>query len=345
MFEPLREEIQGMGQTIQVTVDSTLLRPKVSDSPNGGRVFSLVYHGEEYPCLKKGWTSWAQKVLVPNRGEKCDFVDDLTGRKRRWSTATIQKFLTMTPLAPAQEAIDYWWTRHEPETWNIIKYADGGPIRFIGTSRYRLYKHEDFLNDLAKTKFSGMYIQNATVNEDRMIIRVTDNDPLSDVGKNMFAGYHIMNSENGSSSISITHMIYDLLCTNGLMEMFDKSKVMIQKHIGFNVGDFRDRVIDISETLDELHGKSVELIRKLVSFKLDEKQIDAIFKLYEKRYHASQAFIGMAKECNINTLWDLISSITERCQEYSWDSRLSHESNAGKLLRQVLAGKHTKYLE
>lgn len=348
MFEPLREEIQGMGQTIQVAVDSTLLEPKVSTGVDGERVFSLIYEGEEYRCLKKGWTSWAQKILVPNgetQSGKYDLVDESTGRKKRWSTATVQRFLEMTPVDMAQDVVTEWWNRHEPQQWNVVKYADGGSIRFIGTSRYRLYKHEDFLEDLAKTKFSGMLVQDATVNEDRMIIRVTDNDPLQDVGKNMFAGYHIMNSENGSSSISIVHMIYDLLCTNGLMEMFDQSKVMIQKHIGFDVDDFRDKVVDISETLDELHGKSVELVRKLVSHKLDEAQVDAIFKMYERRYDASQAFIGMAKEYKIKTLWDLVSAITEKCQKYGWDKRLSHESNAGRLLRAVLAEKHLKYME
>ena len=344
MFESLRDEIQGMGETIQVTVDSDKLVPRVSTSTDGERVFSLIYDGEEYPCLRKGWTSWAQKVLVPDKNEY-DFVDGVTGRRRRWSTATVRKFLEMTPVETAQEVVDYWWKRHSPEPWSVVKYADNEPIRFIGTNRYRLYKHEDFLNDLSKTKFHGMHIQDAAVNEDRMIIRVTSNDPLEDVGKNMFAGYHIMNSENGSSSISIVHMIYDLICTNGLMDMFDQSKVMVQKHIGFNEDDFHDKVVEISETLDELHEKSVELIQKLVSFKLDEEQVDAIFKMYEKKYDASQVFIGMAKEHKINNLWDLISAITEKCQKYNWDRRLSHESTAGRLARQVLAGNHTKYME
>lgn len=344
MFEALRDEIRGMGETIQVTVDSDKLEPRVSTSDDGERVFSLIYDGEEYPCLRKGWASWAQRVLVPSE-EKHGLVDSLTGRKRRWSTATVQRFLEMTPVEMAQDVVTSWWKRHEPSTWSVVKYEDSGPIRFIGTPRYRLYKHESFLDDLSKTRFSGMHVQDAIVNEDRMVIRMTDNDPLQDVGKNMFAGYHIMNSENGSSSISIVHMIYDLLCTNGLMEMFDESKVMIQKHIGFDVDDFRDRVIDISETLDELHGRSVELVRELVSFKLDKEQVDAIFKMYEKKYDASQAFIAMAKEFKIKTLWDLISAITETCQKYAWDRRLSHESNAGRLLRAVLAGRHTKYLE
>lgn len=348
MFDSLRDEIRGMGETIQVTVDSSKLEPKISVNPDGDRVFSLIYEGEEYPCLKKGWSSWAHKVLAPNgdsRDSRYDLFDCTTGRKKRWSTATIQKFLDMTPVNMAQDVVTSWWYKHDPEEWNIVKYADGGPIRFIGTNRYSLYKHEDFLNDLSRAGFSGMHVQSAIVNEDRMIIRITDNDPMSDVGGNMFAGYNIMNSENGSSSISIVHMIYDLICTNGLMEMFDKSNVMIQKHISFNMERFRDRVVSISKTLDELHDRSVELIRRVVSFELDEKQVDAIFKMYEKRYDASQAFIGMAKEHKIKNLWNLISAITEKCQKYEWDRRLNHESNAGKLLRDVLAEKHLKYMK
>lgn len=348
MFEPLREEIRGMGETIQVTVDSNKLEPRVSAGHDGSQVFSLIYDGEEYPCLSKGWSSWAQKILVPNgetRSRRYNLVDDDTGRKKRWSTATVQRFLEMTPVDMAQDVVRSWWHRHEPEQWNVVKYADGGAIRFIGTHRYRLYKHEDFLDDLAKTKFSGMEVQNATVNEDRMVIRVTDEDPLEDVGENMFAGYHIMNSENGSSSLSIVHLIYDLICTNGLMEMFDKSKVMVQKHIGFDVDSFRDRVVDISETLDELHDKYVDLIRELVSFKLDEERVDAIFKMYEKKYDASQAFIAEAKKHRIKTFWDLISAITETCQRFGWDRRLVHESNAGRLVRDVLSGEHLKYLK
>lgn len=351
MFAGLRQQVRDMGETLQITVDSDKLKPKLMLDPNGDRVFSLTYEGEEYPCMPRAWTSWAQKVLSPKDDaarRSHGMMDEMTGRRKRWSTTTVRKFLEMTPIDLAQDMITNWWVRHDPAQWNIIKYADNGkpgPIRFVGTNRYRLYKHEEFLNDLAKSPFAGMHLQDSVVTENRMVVRVTDNEPLHDLGHNVFAGYHLMNSENGSSAIVVAHMIYDLICTNGMMEMFEKNKIVSQKHTGFDMDEFRAKVVEISETMDELHEKSLKLVRDLMNFSLDRKTVDAILRMYRREYEASQLFIQQVNEVKINNLWQLVSAITNKSQQYEWANRLTHESNAGRLLRDVLAGKHLKYIE
>lgn len=351
MFGELRQQVEDMGETVQVMISSDKMKPSLGIDENGDRVFSLTYDGDEYPCLKRGWMSWAQKVLIPEGDEARErhgMVDGVTGRRRRWSTTTIQRFLEMTPIDIAQEAVTSWWERHNPTQWSVIKYKDNGnpgAIRFIGTSRYRLYRHDQFLDDLSNSRFSGMEVQDSFVNENRMVVRVTDRRPLEDLGKNVFAGYHLMNSENGSTAIILSHMIYDLLCTNGMMEMFKESKLLSQKHTGFDMEDFRGKVDEIAQTMDELHEKSLELVRKLVSFRLEPKAVDAVLQMYGREYDASKFFLKKVSEVRIKNLWQLVSAITNKAQDYSWESRLIHEANSGRLLRKVLAGKHLKYMK
>jgi hypothetical protein len=352
MFEKLIGEIQHRGQTIQVPVESDRLVPSIEVVDNK-RVLFLEFEGTKYPCLDRGWTSWAGKILVPKGHERSadnGLADKETGRLKRWSISTVRKFLEMTPTDIADKTVKSWWERHDPDTWHLVKYADNGslgPIRYIGTNRYRLYRHVDFLADLSSSDFTGMEIRNQSVTEDHMVLRVTDPEPLPIDGVNVFAGFHLLNSENGSSSIMIRHLIYDLICTNGLIMVFDKNTVIQQRHSKFDVPAFRERVAEASKELPAIHKESKELVIDLTQRTYDRREVDAILEMYRNHYDASKKFLEAVdgKIPGVRpSAWQVVSAITESAQGYGWRTRMDHEEQAGKLIRDIWKDKHLDFL-
>jgi hypothetical protein len=317
------------------------------------RVLHLDYEGHKYPCLDRGWMSWANKVLVPH-GEgrrKHGLIDEETGRNKRWSISTVRKFLEMTPTDIADQVVKSWWERHNPTDWHVVKYADAGQlgaIRYIGTNRYRLYRNIDFLRDLSGSEFASLHVRDSTVNENHMILRVTGNQPLDIEGVDVFAGYHIYNSENGCSSIGIKHMIYDKVCTNGMIIVFNADQILNQRHSKFDEDVLRQRVIDISKLLPEIHRSATSLVSRLVNIKLDTTQIDAVLAMYKARVDASNKFIEDARQAQPrygNTAWGVLSSITETAQNYNWETRMNHEEQASDIVDSIESGEYEKYIE
>lgn len=351
MFEDLRSQLKEQGETVQVAVQSDKLVPSI-EMIGDKRVLFLDYEGHRYPCLEKGWVSWASKILVPTMEERRarDLVDNETGRNRRWSTGTIRKFLEMTPTAMANTVVRSWWERHQPTDWHVVKYADNGhlgPIRFIGTARYQLYKHHEFLNDLSETDFTGMCIRNQSLTENHMVLRVTDIEELPIEGTNVFSGFHLLNSENGSSSIIVKHMIYDEICTNGMIVVFKDNTVISQRHSRFDMDMFREKVTQASKELPEVHEKAKDLVVDLTGIKLKPEEIDASFSLYEDKYEASKRFADTARtrtpRYGLNA-WGVVSAITEVAQNYGWDDRMEHEVNAGLLVDDLKQGRYKEYI-
>ncbi|MHC4647800.1 MAG: DUF932 domain-containing protein [Planctomycetota bacterium] len=355
MFQEVIDKIKAQGDTIQISVDSDRLVPHV-DQVGDKRVFSLSFGGTKYPCCPKGWTSWAARLLTPgtfDARKKHGLIDESTGRMKRWSTSTIRKFLDMTPAELADKVVKSWWERHDPTPWHVVKYADTdklGSIRFIGSNRYRMYKHVDFLADLSKTDFSGMVVRTESVTEDLMVLRVTGAEPLPVKGiGDVYAGFNLLNSENGSSSISIRHLIYDLICTNGMMVVFDDTSILSQRHSGFDVDAFRSKVHDTAKDLKKVQKDSTRAISGLLDFDLDRNHVDAVLEMYKERYNASEKLITMVdaklSPTDNSSGWQIASAITSACQSYGWADRMEHEASAGKLLTDLRAERHLMYLK
>lgn len=353
ILDPVRNVVSSRNDTIQVQVESDRLIPSV-EVVDKKRILFLEFEGTKYPCLDKGWTSWTEKVLTP-RGhkdrEEHGLVDTETGRAKRWSISTVRKFLDMTPTHIADSVVKSWWERHDPDLWHLVKYADNGysgAIRYIGTTRYRLYKHLDFLADLSTTDFTGMTLRHHSVTEDHMVVRVTNAEPLPIDGVDIFAGFHLLNSENGSSSIVVRHLIYDLLCANGLMMIFDKNTIVRQRHSRFDVDAFREKITDVAKTLPEIHDESKTLIIDLISNWLSREEADAALDMYEAQYEASKKFIGAVDARLPKTkmhVWKLVSALTEEAQRYGWGTRMEHEEQAAGFIRDVRDNKHLAYMK
>ena len=353
MFEQLMKQVEGKGEVVQVSVPSEKMIPSI-EVVDDKRVLFLKYEDHKYQCMEKGWVSWAERVLVPDidARKRHGVYDNERNKNRRWSIGTVRSFLNMTPTEIANDAVVSWWKRHPSTDWNIIKYADTdkglGRIRYIGSSRYNLYRHQDFLSDLSSTDLGSLRVRDSVINENRMVVRITKDKPIKIDGANIFAGFHLYNSENGSSSIGIKHLIFDQICTNGMIIVLDSNQILNQRHSRFDVDEFRNRVVDISKFLPQIHDSATEMVSRLVNIKLNTNEIEAVMRMYKDRFDASNKFIEEVGNIHhtrySNTAWGVISSITEISQKYNWETRMLHEENASEMVKLIENKAYGKYL-
>lgn len=359
ILAPVEKEVALAQPSIEIEVDSLDLVPSVEDTPNGRELF-LEYGGVKYPCLEKGWKSWAAKVFLPHdRAGLKEDEDETTPGNGRWSTATVRKLLDETSIETVNMLVYEWWKNYEHTTWHLIKYIDNGiqpgAIRYVGTNRYRLYKNEDILEDLKHADLDRFKLQHSNVHENNMMIRIVDKAPLEipHTDRNLYSGIHIHNSENGSSSISMQHFIYDLVCTNGMMIVFGRHNFVQQRHTGFKPEVLRGRMQNVAGGLREFSEKSVEQISYAIERRVGKEEREDVLDFYKDKYNANSSFMGAVDESvgkfepmlegnDSIKLWDITSAITNVSQKFSLEARLRHESNAGKLIGDVKLGRHER---
>lgn len=355
MFDELKHQLALVGKTVQVPVSSDLIVPGIKEV-DGTRQFTLTYDDSEYVCLEKAWVSWAQRMLTPQMigaKQKKEAAEAHTNAKPRWSVSSIRKFLDLNSPEVSDMVVKRWWESHNPTEWSIIKYADSdeklGGVRYIGTPVYRLYEHGKFLDDLSACGYGDMFnVQMQYLRENHMILRLTTKEPLPIQGSNIFSGFHLLNSENGSSSILIRHMIYDLICTNGMMKVFEDHTLVSQRHSRFDVDQFRAKVQDAAKKMPELHEASETRIGALWNIRIDGILLDGALELYRKTYDASEAFVDRVRKVyspRSQNAWELVSSITQEAQSFGWPGRMFHEESAGDFTNMLLAGQHEKMAE
>lgn len=317
MFDEIRSRLKD---TVQVKVNSNELVPEINDDE--GRFF-LNFEDERYPCMPRAWESWANHILKSKDDQK-------------WKPSAIRHFLAATKTSLANKVVKSWWEEHESKTWHIIKYKNTnrlGAIRYVGSTKYRLYSNADFLDALSYADLDNMEIRSQDLTEDYMIIRILDKNELVFKDKKIYSGFHVMNSENGCSGIVVKHLLYDLICSNGLMDIINTENMIKQRHSNFNQKDFQEKVISEAKKISEYRKQSEQFINQLNALSFDQKDAGLLLQRFKLTASVSDQFvdsIGEEIEHKISG-WELISKITEKAQEYTWLTRIRLEEQAGSL--------------
>jgi len=336
ILAPVAELVSDQRETIEVEVESDSLIPSFTEDA-GDRKFWLTYGDDTYPVLKKGWTSWSSKVLRPESSK---------GKERsQWSDGTIRKFLDMTPVDQANKVVRSWWEGMPPETWHLIKYVDNGSrgdIRFVGSKSYKLFTNKMFLESLDAANLSDMIIRHNSIGENGLSLRVTEK-------KSMFPGKVDKDEQNGSYEISIRHLIYDLICTNGLMIMFGKNNMIRQRHINFDINKLYEKIGAVSEGLAKFHELSMKILDDIIHMvPMSIHEVDAVMSMLEKKYGATKSFVNKISESlkdGPKNVWSLISDITYAARNLPLVDRMRYESNAGKIMFDIAKRTHHKFLK
>ncbi|MFX1538675.1 MAG: hypothetical protein ACFFDI_31190 [Promethearchaeota archaeon] len=161
-------------------------------------------------------------------------------------------------------------------------------------------------------------------------------------------GFFFSNSFRGGCSIGVGEFVLTLVCSNGLMvqskQLTETSQVLSElsrKHVGEKdliIEQFRSALDTIDNRLSVLY-KQIEEAKK-IEFPVAIKEIETIpaikeaFILAKKSQDKIESLIE--EKYTGNTVWDLISAITEAAQDAPANSREHMEKVAGELLNQYI---------
>lgn len=149
------------------------------------------------------------------------------------------------------------------------------------------------------------------------------------VGDAVQKGIHITNSEVGVRSVTIQAVVIRLVCKNGLLSAFKKSRSHVgdpqrlEEHVKYMI---EEAVLD-SDALLAKYRQSLEVAI--------EDPIDAL-KWIVKNEGLSQAEFSALLKSYLNTpdpsLFGIVNALTQTAQEYPAERRWEMENIAGKVL-------------
>jgi len=211
-----------------------------------------------------------------------------------------------------------------------------GHIRGIMSGSYSRYDAPEILESVQEVfgprhfKLKGSFL-----NEERLHVRLVENDMLPIDGEDLFAGITLDSSDIGRSGLFVRFFIYKQVCTNGLVIAKSSAKMFTQKHIGITHEDFKAGLEDGLKSFNDIKDEVVNMIKNThqiplatdletitdkikESTGLPDEDIEEVTYLMANKYEPTQ--------------WGLINGITEVAQKYSLERRIELETIAGNML-------------
>lgn len=220
---------------------------------------------------------------------------------------------------------------------DVILRTNGDRLRFIASSRYGKFDDTHVAEALMKVPNIDNYvIKQFHQDDDNFVLRITTKDPIRDEKlRPFFPGIHIENSETGRSSVSIKYLLYEEVCTNGMMVVNSNYASFEKRHIGKR--DSEVLIEKASGFINNLEHFTLDMESKLLSAMAKSKEevleaIDLDSRIPSKVKEVMQEFIPKYSHNGVTTGLDIMSAYTETIQRYNWNSRTELEQIAGELL-------------
>ena len=228
-----------------------------------------------------------------------------------------------------REILTEFHTKHSSNDVMLRLYEED-TIRFMASSKYAKYDDINIAETLGKIE-SSLQIKQFHQDSDFFILRAVG-ERFEVLGKPFYPGIQIMNSEVGKSGVKAQFILWEEVCTNGM--------VIQNKELGgFNMihlGKERDTkliagVNSLVSSFDEFNERAqvkMDIFTQTPGKELFEK-FEAHNSIPQRITKAVSETVGNIDEA---TSLDVMSAYTEAIQVYDWDARNTHEKIAGDLL-------------
>lgn len=233
-------------------------------------------------------------------------------------------------------AADNLRTWMENDTRKIMFRNYDGHIRGVMSGSYSRYDAPEILESVQEVfgpkhfKLKGSFL-----NEERLHVRLVENEMLPIDGEDLFAGITLDSSDIGRSGLQVKFFIYKQVCTNGLVIAKSSAKLFNQKHIGITHEDFKDGLEIGLQSFAQIRDKVTEMIKNTHEIPLT-KDIEELTKEVKTATNLSDDDIDEVMVLVANryepTRWGLINGITEVAQKFTLERRLALEEIAGNML-------------
>lgn len=212
-----------------------------------------------------------------------------------------------------------------------------GKIRGVLSGSYSVYDAPEILNSITEVFSPNEFrLKGSFINEERLHLRLIENEMLNIDGEDLFAGITLDSSDVGRSGLSVRFFIWKQVCTNGLVIAKSSANLFRQKHIGITHEDFAAGLKEGLNTFYQLKDKIVESIKTTAQIPVKEdieELLEEIKETTKLSDESAMEVIDLMKVKYTNTRWGMINGITEVAQKYTLERRIELETIAGNMLK------------
>jgi hypothetical protein len=255
------------------------------------------------------------------------------------------RYIKSCPTASKEFQINSWIDHYynnednDDKKWKLRKNKGSNVVEAIVSKGYTAFDNNDLLNMLW-AQYGDMSFNEFYVDNNRMELRYVRPDLKRGQDKSaVMAGWHLSNDEIGSGSIRAGFLIYQLVCTNGMMGIRDYDDIYRQRHYGnFDSDDIRKDFAAAIGDFDE--SKAAENLERFTAMQgLDiEEDVDDVYQGVLQNFPKIGSDIVEIAKDNIGEYdrklnkFSLISSLTEAIRDTRYGHRrVEAERNVGKL--------------
>lgn len=226
------------------------------------------------------------------------------------------------------------WLNGDKRTFFLRGYEDH--IRGVLSGSYSVYDAPEILSTV-KEVFNpeGFVLKGSFINEERLHLRLIENQMLDIDGEDLYAGITLDSSDVGRSGLNVRFFIWKRICTNGLVIAKSNGRLFRQKHVGITHDDFATGLEEGLGRFYEVKEAIAESIRKTSKIPMNKDVNDLIEEIKEKTNLSDKAAEKVVELMEVKyapTRWGLINGITEVAQDFTLETRIQLEEIAGSML-------------
>ena len=212
----------------------------------------------------------------------------------------------------------------------MLRLYNEDTIRFMASSKYAKYDDINIVTALSSVG-SSLNVKQFYQSDEFFILRAVG-DKFEINGKPYYPGLQIMNSEVGKSSVKAQFLLWEEICTNGMVIQNAELGGFNMIHLG------KDRDVKLQQGVSHLISRFDEFNER-AQVKMDIFSQTSGKDLFEKMdahknipQKITTAIAETVPAIDDATSLDVMSAYTEAIQVYDWDARNTHEKIAGDLL-------------
>lgn len=247
------------------------------------------------------------------------------------------------------------WLRRRPENERRMVRTLGGDVRAFLSNAYQRIENEEIAEVVLPilADIPGVQIVSAEITEHRMYIQATTPETRAvKVGDEVRAGVIISNSEVGQGAVSISPMVYRLVCLNGMVCADGRFRGY---HVGRRIEDSEALYADDTKRADDRavllkvrdHVKAavdavrfrarVEQMSGLTEIQISgnpEKAVEVLAKKIGASEGERTGILRSLIEGGSLSAWAMLNAVTAQAHtpDMSYDRAVEFETMGGQLL-------------
>jgi hypothetical protein len=257
------------------------------------------------------------------------------------TTGYIRKCMGAGKFDLAAENLNEWLRAIPKQNRKQFIRTTNDRVHGILSNRYTVFDDNEVLEATSGilSPYHNYTVKNYSITPEYMKTRIISNDRININGEQLSFGYDISNSRVGMGKAKIQVLIFNWICSNGVIFGGGRGLLYAQSHLTSTsreefVAQFVDMLDHAPDTIEYIK-KNIEASKDI---KLNGESIQRYLDKFKLEGMASDNVVGQVKqmiEGNVYdmTLWGLTGAITEVAQKFDVANRENMERFAGKLLR------------